>query len=281
MKRLVPAAHSMDTTWFAVDADGFVAAFETGEAGALPMNAAAGPEAGDFDAWPLELALVARALGEGTFPDDEDDLPLPSYAEQVVLVLSPDEDESPTTYRDAAGRTYSVHERLGEGWLVLRDAEPRVVASTAFVEPTRLAALAEDAGVARLIVADEITYWREDGGGALYRYHNDDYGNPGAYAREATPIEPLDAASLPDAIRERVTALRLDLRFADAPSLHLADHLKDTECHVWGETTLRGEPIGGADGAPAKPGMDPATARKILLAVAVLAAAAILLWLLR
>lgn len=97
MKRLVPAAHSMDTTWFAVDADGFVAAFETGEAGALPMNAAAGPEAGDFDAWPLELALVARALGEGTFPDDEDDLPLPSYAQEVVLVLSPDEDESPTT----------------------------------------------------------------------------------------------------------------------------------------------------------------------------------------
>lgn len=32
----LPAAHSMDTTWFAVDEDGHVAVLETGEAGALP-----------------------------------------------------------------------------------------------------------------------------------------------------------------------------------------------------------------------------------------------------
>ncbi|MCA9608256.1 MAG: hypothetical protein KC619_21755 [Myxococcales bacterium] len=279
MRRLVPAAHSMDTTWFAVDADGFVAAFESGEAGAVPMNAAAGPEAGDFDAWPLELALVARALGDGTFPEEED-LPLPSYRQEAVLVLRPDEDDSPTTYRDAAGRAYSVHERLGEGWLVLRDAEPRVVVSTQPVEPDRMASLAEDAGVARVIVADEIAYWREDGGGALYRYQNDDYGNPGAYARSEVPIEPLEAESLPEAVRERVVALRLDVRFADAPALHLADHLAETECHIWGETDLHGRSP-EADAAPQTAPTAPRTARLILLAVAVLAALALLLWLLR
>lgn len=32
-----PAAHSMDTTWFAVDKDGFVAVMETNEEGALPL----------------------------------------------------------------------------------------------------------------------------------------------------------------------------------------------------------------------------------------------------
>jgi hypothetical protein len=31
-----PAAHSMDTTWFGIDADGFVAEFQTGENGILP-----------------------------------------------------------------------------------------------------------------------------------------------------------------------------------------------------------------------------------------------------
>ena len=31
-----PAAHSMDTEWFAVDADGHVAVFETGEPGPVP-----------------------------------------------------------------------------------------------------------------------------------------------------------------------------------------------------------------------------------------------------
>ncbi|MBS2018178.1 MAG: hypothetical protein JST00_35230 [Deltaproteobacteria bacterium] len=35
-----PAAHSMDTTWFAVDRDGNVAMFETGESGAVPSSVA-------------------------------------------------------------------------------------------------------------------------------------------------------------------------------------------------------------------------------------------------
>lgn len=35
-----PAAHSMDTTWFAVDRDGFVAAFDSAEGGAVPEEAA-------------------------------------------------------------------------------------------------------------------------------------------------------------------------------------------------------------------------------------------------
>jgi hypothetical protein len=34
-----PAAHSMDTTWFAVDKEGHVAAFESAEGGAVPENA--------------------------------------------------------------------------------------------------------------------------------------------------------------------------------------------------------------------------------------------------
>ena len=34
-----PAAHSMDTTWFAVDADGYVGAFDTGVNGVLPWRA--------------------------------------------------------------------------------------------------------------------------------------------------------------------------------------------------------------------------------------------------
>jgi hypothetical protein len=34
-----PAAHSMDTTWFAVDKDGHVGCFDSGEAGAVPLDA--------------------------------------------------------------------------------------------------------------------------------------------------------------------------------------------------------------------------------------------------
>lgn len=43
-----PAAHSMDTTWFAVDKDGFVAVMETNEEGALPLAWPNGESASDF-----------------------------------------------------------------------------------------------------------------------------------------------------------------------------------------------------------------------------------------
>lgn len=49
-----PAAHSADTTWFAVDKDGHVGIFETGEAGAMPLICAGGE---NFDTDPLQRAL--------------------------------------------------------------------------------------------------------------------------------------------------------------------------------------------------------------------------------
>jgi hypothetical protein len=53
-----PAAHSMDTTWFAIDRDGHVAMFETGEAGCVPRDAYLGEDYG-----PVKDAMRA-------FPDN-------------------------------------------------------------------------------------------------------------------------------------------------------------------------------------------------------------------
>ena len=50
-----PAAHSMDTRWFAIDRDGHVALFDSGEGGAVPETA--GNEDGGF-------ASTERLLGE-------------------------------------------------------------------------------------------------------------------------------------------------------------------------------------------------------------------------
>src|SRR4051812_22138812 len=59
-----PAAHSMDTSWFAVDEDGRVARFESSEDGAVPNNAATGGGAADpsFDTFALDAVRIARAL---------------------------------------------------------------------------------------------------------------------------------------------------------------------------------------------------------------------------
>src|SRR5262245_53923712 len=60
-----PAAHSMDATWFAVDRDGHVGVFDSGEAGAVPkeVNDSIGQ---DDDA--VEMALESLpATGQPTF----------------------------------------------------------------------------------------------------------------------------------------------------------------------------------------------------------------------
>lgn len=54
-----PAAHSMDTEWFAVDKDGHVAYFETGEDGSVPNGATE-----------VNLSEVLRALGSKLSEDD-------------------------------------------------------------------------------------------------------------------------------------------------------------------------------------------------------------------
>jgi hypothetical protein len=65
----LPAAHSMDTTWYSVDEHGHVGVFETGEDGALPIAAAIGASPGDanFDVELLAVARLGTTLEDGFF----------------------------------------------------------------------------------------------------------------------------------------------------------------------------------------------------------------------
>ena len=62
-----PAAHSMDSTWFAVDAEGNIAKFETGEAGAAPDSA-------HFDHGSIEPEQIAEMLAQSDYVVDFEDL---------------------------------------------------------------------------------------------------------------------------------------------------------------------------------------------------------------
>lgn len=66
----VPAAHSMDTQWFAVDAEGRVGLFDTGEDGALPIEAAnlGGAVEPNFDDLVFLAAILTKAGGAGWEP---------------------------------------------------------------------------------------------------------------------------------------------------------------------------------------------------------------------
>jgi hypothetical protein len=61
-----PAAHSMDTTWFAVDRDGHVAVFDSGEAGAVPVE-------GYNEDWAPILDELTKAAGGLALDADDDD----------------------------------------------------------------------------------------------------------------------------------------------------------------------------------------------------------------
>lgn len=60
-----PAAHSMDTFWFAVDRDGHVAMFNSGEAGAVPVQGYLGEE------WGATLEALEKLPGQGSSKDDD------------------------------------------------------------------------------------------------------------------------------------------------------------------------------------------------------------------
>lgn len=59
-----PAAHSMDTTWFAVDKDGYIACMESDEVGAVPCA-----YAGDQGDGSEVLEVLAKHLGK-PYPED-------------------------------------------------------------------------------------------------------------------------------------------------------------------------------------------------------------------
>lgn len=64
-----PAAHSMDSGWFAVDDDGNVAHFDTGEGGAMPAAAelvTGEASAMGEDGWAFVMAWLARQQGAST-----------------------------------------------------------------------------------------------------------------------------------------------------------------------------------------------------------------------
>jgi len=76
-----PAAHSMDTDWFAVDKCGHVALFKSGEAGAVPLGASilSGPVGGDDQ-------LAEKLFGPMTEEmEDDDDLEYPDAAAAGVF----------------------------------------------------------------------------------------------------------------------------------------------------------------------------------------------------
>jgi hypothetical protein len=222
-----PAAHSMDTCFFAIDRDGHVAVFSTGEAGAVPADALSGEAASTMR---QQLARLPRV---GVIHDREGrvtpgrpsafdqhrgrtGLPYPTL--MFLAALDPVRDEI------AAGRAVEVPAR--EGVAVLFRELSEELARSLHDSGTCLACTWHFQG------AEEEEDWPDLAARGLYSYsHLTENWISGPYGRVSLPARPIHVDQLPPRIRDAVKAMRFDsLRFAETPHIQPVEH---APCISW------------------------------------------------
>jgi len=212
-----PAAHSMDTRWFAVDRVGHVACFDSGEAGAVPE------QGGSEEALMDDLARLLPRNGAAYDPNGR-------------VCPGPNGD---------MGR----HHARSEGdaaLLFLRSLDAvraEIAAGTAIAVPAT-----EGAAVIFRQLTEDIHRRLHDAGDCLSCFYlwglpDDEELGPdltsrgffeydhltenwisGPYGRIRIPLRPLHVDQLPPQIRDRAKRVRLDLRFADTPHIQPVEH---------------------------------------------------------
>ncbi|MGE3804941.1 MAG: hypothetical protein AB7K24_09745 [Gemmataceae bacterium] len=223
-----PAAHSMDTTWFAVDRDGHVGMFDSWEAGAVPTTALNHYVEHDLP----EVEAIADLAGRTS--------PWPGYE---------------ATRGEHRTLVYLEHQRTTEVILFLTDEQaarkippevrPVPVRSTAGVAvllqlPERADWLRDlhEQGQCLGCYADRDFRYRADGTGlfnGFFVYHHHDlFENwvAGPYGRLLIPVQPLHVDQLPPADRIQVLKTRFaELSFAAAAHVQPVEHFA---CESWG-----------------------------------------------
>lgn len=222
-----PAAHSMDTCFFAVDRDGHVAIFDTGEAGAVPAAALSGEQADDVRRQLGTLAhigVIHDRQGRETpnrpseYNEHRGSFGLPYPTLMFLDSLDAVQEEI------AAGRAVEVHANEGVAVLFQELSE-------------EIAKRLHDSGVCRgcswYFHGQEYEEHRPDlTARGLFSYtHLTENWISGPYGRVRRPAEPIHIDQLPPRLREAIKAMRFEsFCFADTPHIQPAEH---AECISW------------------------------------------------
>lgn len=221
-----PAAHSMDTCFFAIDRDGHVACFDSGEAGAVPVQAVTGPP----DTVERQLAALPRCevlydpRGH-TLPGSRQQLlghrslwgvPVPVL--MFLKALDPVQEEM------AAGLAVQVPASEGVAVLFRTLSEER-----AKQLHDSGACLGCDWHFEEADDEENVADWTTRG---FFRYgHLTENWISGPYGRERCPVQPLHIDRLPPQLREAIQAMRFDsLCFAEAAHIQPVEH---APCESW------------------------------------------------
>jgi hypothetical protein len=220
-----PAAHSMDTDWFAVDPDGHIAMFHSGEAGAVPVDATATEDDSLLDRLPglvPDSEVVYDADGRRT-PREGSEWPQASVwsgEETVLLFLS---SLKPVLKVISAGRAVEVRATQGKAVLLRHPTEE---------ELQHYHDLPEFRGSYDLYLSEDETEPSSPARLGLYEYgHLTENWISGPYGREMVPAQPLHIDQLPPNLRRKLGQLRLNnVRFADMAHIQPVEH---AECESW------------------------------------------------
>lgn len=219
-----PAAHSMDTEWFAVDRDGHVGHFVSGEAGAVPDGAYLGEDYGPVLEAMARLADVGekyvRPRGEGAAAAPHLPEPGPKHPWSMLVFA-----DSAEAFGRAFGSSPVPAWKADDGvafWFETVDAELH-------------RRLHETKACQACVVhhgPDEDALPNPARRGLFSFEHATDNVVAGPYVAQRLPASPITVDELPRELREEVSKVRFaNVSFAAAPSFQPAEHAPS---QAWG-----------------------------------------------
>jgi hypothetical protein len=234
-----PAAHSMDTAWFAVDQEGNIGLFSTSEDGALPKAACDNRSLPPSEFGAIHLACFAeeylaelkKVEKEADFNPDQfapcalvKDAELKRYLQEncewslkACLVVLRIEDGGKLGAQDKAR-----FERFGP-WLISK----RALTSRTIRRLAGLGTRPLDSYKMLSLMVDESAI-----NSRVYTFDKEHGTDPGLYDRVQSPVCPMKAEEVPG---DKVGAMRLPVKFNEEAQVHLADFITNDEASYWGD----------------------------------------------
>lgn len=220
-----PAAHSMDTLWYAVDRDGHVACFFSGEAGAVPVEAFGGDDA--YQAYQAQKRLAQV-------------LPACEAVHELKGRGLPGAEEGPRDHMFGASGDFSclmflasldpVRAAVESGQAIPVQADEGVAVVWPQLPQAEYDRLHAD-GVCRGCLYYQYTGGEEGASTDLARHglfcytHLAENWISGPYGRERRPSQPVHIDQLPPALRKQIKGVCFDsLRFAETPHIQPVEH---------------------------------------------------------
>jgi hypothetical protein len=257
-----PAAHSMDTTWFAVDADGCVGVFDSGEGGAVPstntsFSLRARQQGSDllyvedvatfFSIWAQEInheminlkiaaADMLSALGINLAESEIEDSPdVSAFRDWDIpqlhwfLVLSQEQAEAEVI------KIIKNHGLRDSDFIIRFTGEPLLLLVSYC--PLTTVQLLFNKGLLHYSKPIKSTRYSYELGVLLgLFYYSHGYQYPFPYKLRGHPVKPLCLDDLPEKLQDFVTWNWFDqLRFSQNSDIQPLEHMS---CNTWGRHQL-------------------------------------------